>query len=78
MQMHKESKNFSCGRKRLADEGLGADYGERGVATKGCGHERGGAPGAACKEGAQQKGSGQRAREGWDLVTLGWSGSLGE
>lgn len=33
--MHKESKKFYCGRKRLADEGLGADYGER------CGHERG-------------------------------------
>ena len=35
MQMHKESKKFYCGRKRLADEGLCADYGER------CGHERG-------------------------------------
>ena len=64
MQMHKESTKFYCGRERLADEGLGADYGERVWPRRGCGHERGGAPGAACKEGAQQKGSGQRAREG--------------
>ena len=42
MQMHKESKKFYCGRERLADEGLGADYGERvwprrGVAMRGAG-----------------------------------------